>query len=140
MDDYTFSTDPARLQLDVVHPLLASSYWASGIRRDIFEKSFQNSLCVSAFSSEGVQVGVARLITDHATFAYLCDVIVAEPHRGRGIGKKMVAILLDTFAEPHIRNIALFTKDMQPLYRQFGFIETEAGRCMQLKRPPENWT
>lgn len=140
MEGYSFSLDPSQLQMDVVHRMLASTYWSPGIRRDLVEKAFENSLSIGVYDSEGVQAGVARLVTDHATFAYLCDVFVDEAHRGKGLGKAMVKQLLDTFAEPHIRNIALFTKDMQPLYRQFGFVETDEGRCMQLKRPPENWT
>lgn len=137
---FELSTDSSRLQMDIVHRMLASTYWSPGIRRDLVESAFANSLSVGAYDEAGIQIGVARLITDHATFAYLCDVFVDEANRGQGIGKAMVQKLLDTFAEPHIRNIALFTKDMQPLYRQFGFVETDEGRCMQLKRPAENWT
>lgn len=140
MEGYSFSLDPSQLQMGIVHRMLASTYWSPGIRRDLVEKAFENSLSIGVYDSEGGQIGVARLVTDHATFAYLCDVFVDEAHRGNGLGKAMVKQLLDTFAEPHILNVALFTKDMQPLYRQFGFVETDEGRCMQLKRPPENWT
>ena len=140
MQGYKFSTDQSDLQFDVIHRMLASSYWSPGIRRDLVELAFANSFSVGVYAPDGIQVGVARLVSDRATFAYLCDVFVEEPHRGMGIGKEMVRQLVNSFVEPHIRNVILLTQDMQPLYRQFGFVEVAQGRCMQLKRPAQNWS
>src|ERR1700759_4376729 len=88
------STDPRRIQLEVVYPWLRASYWSPGVRRDVVERAFANSLVAGAYE-EGVQIGVARAATDRATFAWLCDVFVAESARGRGIARTLVRTLLD---------------------------------------------
>ena len=94
--DYELSTDAARMQMDVIHGYLSRSYWSPNIRRDIVDEAIRNSLVLGAFESgTGVQVGFARVITDFATFAYVCDVFVLEAHRGRGLSKRMMAFLLD---------------------------------------------
>jgi hypothetical protein len=80
------TTDPARLDLDAIHDFLAgSSYWATGIPREVMERSIRHSICFGAFDG-GRQVGFARVISDRATFAYVCDVFVLAGRRGRGVG------------------------------------------------------
>ena len=128
------------MQFDVIHRMLASTYWSPGIRRDLVEKAFANSLVAGAYDPEGVQVGVARIVTDQATVAYLCDVFIEEAHRGRGVGKALVQRALESHCPPHLRNLLLLTRELQPLYAQFGFVEVGQGACMQLKRPAENWS
>src|SRR3954462_8285249 len=88
-DGYLISTDPARLDIDAIHAYLSRSYWAKGIPRSIVERSIQGSLCFGLVSGAR-EVGFARVISDRATFAYLCDVYVLEAHRGRGLGKWLI--------------------------------------------------
>lgn len=85
----TVSTDPARLDVDLIHEFLAASYWARGIPRSVVERSIRHSLCFGLYDGEQ-QVGFARVITDYATFAYLADVFVLESHRGCGLAKVLM--------------------------------------------------
>jgi len=116
----TISTDPARLQLDVIHGFLTRSYWARGVARETVEKSLRHSLCFGAYAGDE-QVGLARVITDYTTFAYLCDVFVLEPYRGRGISKLLLQALLNHPELAPLRRLGLITQDAQGLYAQFGF-------------------
>src|SRR5262245_352046 len=118
------STDPSRLDLDTVHQFLAGSYWATGLPREVMERSFRHSLCFGAYVGEQ-QVGFARVISDYATFAYVCDVFVSPACRGRGVGKRLMAAILAHPELQGLRRWTLFTRDAHGLYRQFGF---EAGR------------
>jgi len=119
-DEITVSSDPARLDLDVVHGFLTTSYWAAGIPRDLVERSIRHSLCFGAYV-DGRQVGFARVISDRATFAYVCDVFALPSHRGRGVGKRIMAAIR---ADPELQGLrrwTLATRDAHGLYRQFGF-------------------
>lgn len=116
------TTDPARLDLDVIHGFLCQSYWAAGIRREVVERSIRHSICFGAFDA-GRQVGFARVISDRATYAYVSDVFVVPSHRGRGIGKRLMACMA---AHPDLQGLrlwTLFTRDAHGLYRQYGFGE-----------------
>ena len=119
---YQISTDPARLDLEVVHRYLGEeSYWARGISRDMIERMVSGSLCFGLYAPDGAQVGFARAITDRATFAWLADVFVATTEQGRGLGKALIA---EVVAHPDlrdIRRIMLVTRDAHGLYTQFGF-------------------
>jgi GNAT superfamily N-acetyltransferase len=85
--EYLISTDPERLDLDVIHRFLSGeSYWAPGVTREVVERSIENSICFGLYEASG-QAGFARVITDRAAFAYLADVFVLPDHRGRGLGK-----------------------------------------------------
>lgn len=114
------STDRARLDLEAIHRFLAGSYWAAGIPRPVVERSLRHSICFGAFVGEQ-QVGFARVISDRATFAYVSDVFVAESHRGRGIGKRIMACITSHPELQHLRLWTLFTRDAHGLYRQYGF-------------------
>src|ERR1044072_8390661 len=90
-DQYEISTDPARLDIGAMHAYLARSYWSPGIPYATVERAARHSLCFGLYEkATGKQVGLSRVVTDHATFAYLCDVYVLEEHRGRGLGKLMM--------------------------------------------------
>ena len=119
--DILVTTDPARLDLDTIHGFLSgTSYWAPGIPREVMERSIRHSICFGAFDG-GRQVGFARVISDRATFAYVCDVFVLDRHRGRGIGKRIMACIT---SHPELQNLrlwTLFTRDAHGLYRQHGF-------------------
>ncbi len=102
------------------HAFLTNSYWANGITHDTVARSLNASLTVSVWHSDA-QVAMARVISDYATFAYVNDVYVLDAHRGRGIGKAMIGWLR---AHPRLQGLArwaLYTKDAQGLYAQFGW-------------------
>ena len=118
--DYCLSTDPARLEAEAVRAYLDRSYWAQGIPLEVVERALRGSLCFGLYY-RGKQVGLARVITDGATFAYLCDVYVLEEHRGQGLSKWLMETIL---AHPHLqglRRFVLATRDAHGLYAQFGF-------------------
>ena len=120
-DGYRISTDPARLDLDAVYGYLSASYWAERIPRDVFERSVANALCFGLFAPDGAPAGFARVISDRATIAYLGDVYVLEPHRGRGLSKWMMDCITGHPELQGLRRWILLTRDAHGLYRQFGF-------------------
>lgn len=132
---FEVSTDKARLDIDTIHAVLAGAYWSPGIQRDIVERAIASSLCFGAYC-EGAQVGFARIVTDRATFAYLCDVFVVEAWRGRGIGKLMMECIK---AHPDLENLRrwmLATADAHGLYAQYGFRPIGAPeRLMEIADP-----
>lgn len=119
-EPFTLSTDQTKIQIDRVCEFLAQSYWAKTRGRDTIIKSIEHSLCFSLFH-EQTQIGFARVITDGATFAYLCDVFVDEAYRGKGLGKWMLQCLLQHPDLINIRRVLLATQDAHGLYGQFGF-------------------
>jgi GNAT superfamily N-acetyltransferase len=114
------TTDRSRLDLDVIHGFLTTSYWARGVPRETVARSMEHSLCFGAFD-EGRQVGFARVVSDRATFAYICDVFALESHRGSGVGKSLMAAIMSHPELHGLRRWTLFTRDAHGLYRQFGF-------------------
>jgi len=117
---YIISCDPALLNLDAVHGFIANSYWAKGIPKALVEKSIRHSLAWGIyFGAE--QVGFARVISDQATFAYLCDVFIASDHRGKGLSKALVAAIKAHPDLQGLRRWMLITVDAQGLYEQFEF-------------------
>lgn len=138
--DLELSFDPGRVQLDSVHGWLAASYWAPNLRKELLAAAIEASLVVGAFDrASGRQVGFARAVTDYATFAWLCDVIVAEDARGQGAGKAMVRALLEHPRLQTLRRWALATRDAHGLYRSFGFEPVPAERWMLKALPPSVW-
>ena len=134
-DEFTISTDPARLDLDGIYAYLSNSYWASGIPRDVFERSVRHALCFGIY--EGArQVGFARVVTDFATVAYVGDVFVLEAWRGRGLSRWLMEVMM---AHPELqgfRRWILLTQDAHGLYEKFGFTTLEdAGRWMEKWAP-----
>ena len=120
--DYTISTDPARLDLDRIHRFLSTeAYWSPGVARDVVERSIENSVCFGVYAPGGEQVGFARVVTDRATFAWLADVYVESEHRGHGLGKRLVAEVLEHPELQGLRRWMLGTADAHELYRRFGF-------------------
>ena len=94
-EDYEISTDPARLDIGAMHAYLTRSYWSPGIPFATVQRAARHSLCFGLYErASGRQVGLSRVVTDHATFAYLCDVYVLEEHRGRGLGKFMMRAVM----------------------------------------------
>jgi GNAT superfamily N-acetyltransferase len=120
---YTLSTDPARLDLARIHGYLSgASYWAAGRPLEVVHRSLAHSLCFGIYH-DGEQVAFARVVTDRATFAWLCDVFVVAAHRGRGLGKWLVESVV---AHPDLQGIKLIllaTRDAHELYRRYGGFE-----------------
>jgi len=129
---YEIDTDKSRLDLDLIHKFLASAYWSEGIPKEILLKSIQDSDCFGIYKS-GEQVGFARVISDHATFAYLADVFILPQERGRGLGKWLMATIMGSGQYQNLRRWLLATKDAHELYRQFGFTEAPPGRIMEIR-------
>src|SRR5688500_13504423 len=92
-DNYRISTDPSLFDLDAIHAYLARSYWSEEIPKEIVARSIAGSLCFGLFDGTR-QVGFARVISDRATFAYLCDVYVLEEHRGRGLATWLMEVVI----------------------------------------------
>jgi GNAT superfamily N-acetyltransferase len=119
-DTFTISTDPSRLDLDAICGFLARAYWASDRPRDRIERSLANSLVFGMY--EGTkQIGLARVVTDYATFAWLCDVFIDEDYRGKNLGKWLLDSVLSHPDLKGLRRFLLATRDAQGLYNQFGF-------------------
>jgi GNAT superfamily N-acetyltransferase len=121
IDGWLFSTDRARLDIDVIHGFLGrESYWVPGIHREHVERGIANSLCFGAYEGER-QVAFARVVTDGAGFAYLCDVFVLQQARGCGLGKRLMDFVFEHPDLQCIRRFMLATRDAHGLYAQYGF-------------------
>jgi GNAT superfamily N-acetyltransferase len=118
---YTISDDSTRLDLRAIHAYLTRAYWSPGIPFEIVERAVQSSLCVGAYDDASAQVGLVRVISDYATFCYVCDVYVLEDHRGQGLSKAMLAMIMEHPKLQGLRRWSLVTADAHGLYRQFGF-------------------
>ncbi len=131
MPDIEISSDLSRIDFHATSDLIKASYWGEKRTDEINRRGFENSLCVAAFL-DGKQVGFGRAITDRALFAYLADIVVWPQHRGRGIGKRLLAALLDHPDLATVVHFSLTTADAQGLYAKFGFVPD--GRYMRLER------
>ncbi len=116
----TISTNEDRLDREAIHEFLRNSYWARGIPRTVVDESIENALCFGLYEG-GKQVGFARVITDFATFAYLSDVFVIESHRGLGLSKLLMEVIMGHPQLQNLRRWMLATRDAHGLYEQFGF-------------------
>jgi GNAT superfamily N-acetyltransferase len=137
-DSFLISTDRSRLDIGVIHGFLTESYWAKGVPVSVVQKSIENSLCFGVYdTTSGVQqIGFARAITDYATFAYLADVFILEPHRGKGLSKWLISCILAHPELQGLRRWMLATRDAHGLYRQFGFEAVEGStRLMAITHP-----
>jgi GNAT superfamily N-acetyltransferase len=132
---FSVSTDPARLDVAAIHTYLAHSYWAEGIPQDVVARSLQGSLCFGLYEEE-LQIGLARVITDFATFAYLCDVYVLEAYRGRGLGRWLLDTVMQHPGLQGLRRFSLVTRDAHRLYTAYGFATlAQPDRHMEIVRP-----
>jgi len=133
--EYEISADKQRLDVTAIHAYLTQSYWSPGVPRTVVERAIEGSLCFGVFL-QGKQVGFARVVTDKATFAYLADVFILEPHRGKGLSKRLMEFI---FTQPDLQGLRRFmlaTNDAHGLYKQFGFTElANPARFMELHRP-----
>ena len=134
---FTISTDPARLDVGAIHAYLAQeSYWAKGVPLTTVQRSIDHSLNFGLYAPDGRLTGFARVVTDTATFAWLCDVFVLAEFRGRGLSKWLVAEL---WAHPELQGLRrrlLATLDAHELYTRFGFAPLAAPeRYLESRQP-----
>jgi len=108
------------MDVDAIHAYLSRAYWCVGIPRATVERALRHSLCFGIYDGD-TQIGLARVVTDHATFAYLCDVYVLESHRGRGLGKWLIECVMEQTSTLGLRRFNLATRDAHALYAQHGF-------------------
>lgn len=133
--DHTITDDPARVDIDAVHAFLVTAYWSEGIPREIVERSTRHSLCFSLFHGAR-QVGFARVVTDHATFAWIGDVYVLPESRGQGLAKWLMQVIVEHPTLAGLRRWMLATRDAHGLYRQVGFTPlAHPDRMMEIWAP-----
>lgn len=121
-DKFTISDDISRLDIDAICDFLSRAYWADKRPRRLIERSIKHSLNFGVYDGER-QIGFARVVTDHATFAYLCDVFIHEEYRGHSLGKWMMECIMAHPDLQGLRRWSLATRDAHGLYQQFGFTE-----------------
>jgi GNAT superfamily N-acetyltransferase len=140
MDTIDISIAHERMQFEAILGFLRESYWSPTIRPDVLRNAIEHSLVVGAFDANtGEQVGFARVVTDTATFAWICDVFVAAAYRKQKIATRMIQAL---FQHPEIKTLrrwCLATRDAQPLYRSLGFQPVVEGRWLELKLNDADW-
>jgi GNAT superfamily N-acetyltransferase len=132
-DGYTVTTNPGRIDLDTVWGFLRDSYWSPGIERENVARGVENSIPFSLLDPGQKQAGFARVVTDRARFAWLADVFVLEPHRGRGLGVWLVETIV-SHPELSPLRMLLATADAHGLYTRFGFQTVDTTRMMERRR------
>lgn len=128
-DNFTISTDPSRLDVDAIADMLTRAYWAKGRPRERTERALANSLVFGVYDGDR-QIGLARIVSDYAIFAYLCDVFIHEDYRARGLGKWLMETVRSHPDLQGLRRWLLATHDAHELYKQYGFTPLEN---------PNNW-
>jgi GNAT superfamily N-acetyltransferase len=128
-DNFTISTDPSRLDRDAINNMLLRSYWASGRPREALERALDNSLVFGIYEGNK-QIGIARVVSDYAVFAYLCDVFIHEDYRAHGLGKWLMQTVMSHPDLQGLRRWSLATRDAHGLYKQYGWNPL---------RNPNNW-
>ncbi len=119
--DVEISTDPERLDVELIHHWLSTdAYWALGRSRETVERSIEHSLNIGAYDGPD-QVGYARVVTDRATFAWLCDVYVDPGRRGSGIGTALLDAVAAELAPMRLKRVMLATADAHDIYTRYGF-------------------
>jgi N-acetylglutamate synthase-like GNAT family acetyltransferase len=138
-DGFVLTCDPARIDRDRVHELVRSTYWAEGIPRETMDRAVDNSLVFGVLDVRGAPrlVGVARVMSDYATFAYLADVFIEPACRGLGLSVRLMRFILSHPDLQGLRRFCLLTRDAHGLYERFGFANrVDSGRgYMEITRP-----
>lgn len=138
-DGYSVSTEKARLDIATIHTFLRDeSYWAQKVPRDVVERSIANCLAFGVYHMEtGAQIGFARVITDYATFAYLGDVFILPDHRGQGLSKWLMEIIVAHPTLQGLRRFLLFTRDAHSLYASYGFTPLDRPENAMHRHDPD---
>ena len=122
-EGYTITTDPAQLDIGLIHDFLShQSYWAAGVPLDVVKRTIDHSLNFGVFDSAGAQVAFARVVTDFGVIAYLADVFVVPGHQGRGLGTWLLSVVVGQPELQHLRRFSLATRDAHDFYARFGFV------------------
>lgn len=133
--EHSISTDPGRLDVDLVHRFLSQeAYWSPGIGKATVERSIEHSIVFGLYR-DSEQIGFARVVTDRAAIAYLADVFVVAEHRERGLGKWLIETVLSHPDLQGLRKFFLGTADAHSLYERFGFRPVDPGRMMERSSP-----
>jgi GNAT superfamily N-acetyltransferase len=132
---FSISTDKSKLQLERVHRFLSQeAYWCLGIPLEVVRKAISTSLCFGVYAESGEQIGFARVVSDQATFAWICDVYIEKEYRGRGISTWLMETLMSHPELQGLRRLCLATKDAHTLYQKFGFVVTQTpGNWLEIK-------
>jgi GNAT superfamily N-acetyltransferase len=131
-DSYQISTEKEKLDIELIHAFLSEeSYWAAGRSLQSVKKSIQHSICFGVYDLDDQQVGLARVVTDYATIAWICDLFIIEGHRGKGLGKHLVKTIVEHPDLKNVRRYLLATRDAHSLYREYGGFEFLAN--------PDHW-
>ncbi|HEY5519036.1 MAG TPA: GNAT family N-acetyltransferase [Candidatus Limnocylindrales bacterium] len=133
--DYEVSTDPERIDIESVHRFLSDeAYWSPGVPEDVVRRAIAGSIVFGLYRGSE-QVGLARVVSDRATFAWLCDVYVLKEHRGHGLGKWLMECVKAHPDLQGLRHWLLATRDAHGLYKQFGFEPVDPERFMEIRDP-----
>lgn len=132
-DLYSISTEKQLLNIDMIHDFLSTkAYWCLNIPKETVRKSIENSLCFGVYKDEE-QVGFARVISDYSTIAYLGDVFILEPHRGKGLSKLLMEAVMSHADLQGLRRWILLTGDAHGLYNKFGWKElADSSKWLEL--------
>ena len=128
-EQFTISTDPSRLDVNAITDMLSRAYWAEGRSSEMISRYLQHSLTFGLYDGSR-QIGLARVVSDYTTFAWLCDVFIHEDYRGQGLGKWLIETVHSHPDLQGLRRWMLATRDAHDLYRQYGWVPLD---------PPERW-
>jgi GNAT superfamily N-acetyltransferase len=127
-DGFVISTDPRCLDADAVFKLLEQAQWWAELTQESLERALRNSLCFSLIEGDR-QIGLARVVTDYVTYAYLCDVYIIEQRRGQGLGSWLIRSVLEHPDLKHLKRVALVTHDAQTFYLGLDFRFASHPNC-----------
>jgi GNAT superfamily N-acetyltransferase len=131
---FLISTDRRLLNKKLIYDFLSHSYWAKDRTKEKVFESIKGSVCFGIYDGNE-QVGFARVITDKAVFAYLADVFILESHRGKGLSKWLIDVIINKSSLKKIKSWNLATADAHKLYERYGFkIIAEPGKFMEMKK------
>ncbi|MDT0182940.1 GNAT family N-acetyltransferase [Microbacterium sp. ARD31] len=136
-DQHEIRTDVADMDLDLVHRWLSTdAYWSMGRSREAVGTAAEHSLNFATFTADGQQVAYARVVTDRANFAWLCDVYVDRAHRGTGVGTRLVAAVAEHLDALGVKRTLLATRDAHEVYSGFGFTPLPDPTMWMVRTPP----
>ena len=119
---YRLSARREDISLETMYQFLSTqAYWAVGRTREAVETSVENSHLYGVLDAAGATVAFCRVVTDQATFAWLCDVFVDPAHRGEGLGTWMVGEVVDHWVARGVSRMLLGTRDAHEVYARVGF-------------------
>jgi len=135
---YVVSTDPTRLDIDLIHGFLTHSYWVPGIPRDVVARAIEHSFCFGLYEAQS-QIGFGRVITGFSSLAYLADIFVLPAFRGQGLGTWLVQCIVECPALQELRTLSLATGDAHELYRRFGFLSLPNPEAHMTRKQEMDW-